>query len=77
MLRIVNPFYVSPVQEKINQHRAAVQAWIQGQPQNRIITMAALRAGLPAIAADLSRAVVNAICVGIGATIENPEDSDL
>lgn len=76
MIRFANPYFVSPVQAKANQHAPAVIAWLQAPTQaaNKVITLAELRAGLPAIAADLTRQVVNQITAMIGATIENPED---
>lgn len=77
MIRIKNPHWKSSVQLKAEQHAPAVSAWLQANPTNKVVTMAELRAGLPAIAADLSRAVINAICQQIGAEIENPEDQDV
>lgn len=74
MLRIKNPFFVTPDQATATRHKPAVLAWMQGQTTNKIITMAELRAALPAIAGELTRTVVNQICADIGADIENPED---
>lgn len=76
MLKFINPHFKTPVQLRAEQHAPAVVAWLQAQSGNRVITMAELRAGLPAIAADLSRQVVNQICANIGVTVENPEDGD-
>lgn len=74
MMRFQNPFFKTPVEVKVQAHKPAVVAWLQAQATNRVITMAELRAGLPDIAADLTRAVVNQICADIGAEIDNPQD---
>lgn len=74
MIRFQNPYFKTPTQLKVAQHAPAVVAWLQSQSSNRVITLAELRAGLPDIAGDLSRAVVNQICQDIGAEIENQED---
>lgn len=72
MMKFNNPFFKSAAQKKVEQHQPAVVAWLTAQASNRVITLAELRAGLPAIAGDLSREVVNQICANIGAEIEDP-----
>lgn len=74
-MKLQNPFFKSAAQQKVEQHQAAVVAWLTTQAATKVITMAELRAGLPAIAADLSRVVVNQICQNIGAEILDPEDT--
>lgn len=74
-LRIVNPYYKSPVEIKADQHGPAVVAWLQANAGNKIVTMTELRTGLPAIAADLTRTVVNQICADNGLQIENSDDT--
>jgi hypothetical protein len=73
-IKFINPYFKSAVQLKAEQHAPAVQAWMQAQPTNKAITMNELRTGLPAIAADLTRPVVNHIMATLGAECENPED---
>lgn len=74
-MKFINPHFKSAVQLKIEQHQPAVVAWLQAQTANRIITLAELRAGLPDIAGQLSREVVNQICANIGAEVMDPEDA--
>lgn len=73
-LKIINPNWKSAVEKKAEQHAPAVGAWLQANAANRYIGLAELRAGLPAIAADLSRAVVNQICVELGLAVEGADD---
>lgn len=77
MLRFINPNFKTATQQKIEQHKPAVDAWLKAPAQagNRIITLAELRAGLPAIAAELSRQVVNQIMAELHVEIENPDDT--
>ena len=72
---IVNPAWKSAVQKKAEQHAPAVKSWLEQNPENRLVTIAELRAGLPAIAGDLSRAVVNQIAQIIGAAVEGADDA--
>lgn len=74
-LRLINPYYKTAVEQKAEQHAPAVDAWLQGQTSNRIVTLAELRAGLPAIAAELTRPVVNQIARLLNVAIDNPEDT--
>lgn len=62
------------MEKKVEQHQPAVVAWLIAQSSNRVITLTELRQGLPAIAPDLSRAVVNQICANIGAHIDDLAD---
>lgn len=71
---LVNPAWKSNVQKKAEQHAPAVLAWLQANDSNRVVTIAELKAGIPAAAADLNRAVVNQIAVIIGAQVEGAED---
>lgn len=75
MMKFENPFFRSAVEIKVDTHTPTVVAWLESQSSNRMITLAELRAGLPAIAADLTRQVVNQICHDIGAHIENTDDT--
>lgn len=75
-MKFQNPFFKSAAEKKVEQHQAAVVAWLTAQAANKVITLAELRAGLPAISADLSRVVVNQICQNIGAQILDPEDTE-
>ena len=74
MFAIVNPAWKSSVQKKAEQHAPAVKAWLDGNSENRLVTLVELRAGLPGIAGDLSRVVVNQIAVIIGADVEGADD---
>lgn len=73
-LKIVNRYFVSGPSAKAGQHVPAVDAWLKTQTANRIIAINELRAALPAIAADLTREVVNEICARLQLVIENPDD---
>ena len=74
-MKFANPYFKTPAEQKIALHQTAVNSWLQAQSANRVITLAELRAGLPAIAADLTRQVVNGICQNLGAHIFDPEDN--
>ena len=71
---IINPAFKTAAQKKADQHAPAVLEWLQANPNNKTVTLAELRAALPAIAGDLSRAVVNQIAVIIGAAVEGADD---
>lgn len=74
-MKFINPHFKSTTQKRVAQHQPAVDAWLTAQTDNRVITLAELRAGLPAIAGELSREVVNQICANIGAEVVDPEDA--
>lgn len=74
--RIVNPTWKSSVQKKAEQHAPAVLAWLQDNQDKRTVSVTDLRAGLPDIAADLSRAVVNQIAGIIGAGVEGADEAE-
>lgn len=74
MMKFRNPWATNPVEAKANQHQPAVVAWLQANPGNKVVTLAELRAGLPAIAADLTRPVVNHILQNIGAEVDDNAD---
>lgn len=74
-MKFQNPFFQTTTQKRVAQHQPAVVAWLTAQNNNRTITLAELRAGLPAIAGELSREVVNQICANIGAEVMDPEDT--
>ena len=71
MFRIINPAWKSASEIKAEKHAPAVLAWLQANSTNRYITITELRTGLPLIAGDLSRAVVNQIAVIIGAELDD------
>lgn len=73
-LKIRNPFYLSPDMATAQAHGAAVRQFMEGRTGDKLVTLAELRAGLPAIAAQLTRPVVNQICADNGWQIDNPED---
>lgn len=75
-VRLVNPFWKSAAQQKAEQHAAAVQAWLQANATNRLVTMAEIKAALPAVAPDMNRTVFNQICAQIGIEIDNPDDTE-
>ena len=75
MIKLINPWHLMSSEAAATLHAPAVRTWLQGQPGNRIITLAELRAGLPALAAALTRPVVNQICADLDIGIENPDDS--
>jgi len=74
--KIVNPYAGDATASKAAQHKAAVQAWLQANPGKAAVTLAELRAGLPAIAGDLSREVVNEIAQRIGCAMTDRESPD-
>lgn len=73
--KITNPNWKSIVQKKAEQHAPAVAAWLANNAANHFIGLAELRAGLPAIAGDLTRPVINQICVILGLQVEGQDDS--
>ena len=73
---LVNPAWKSAVQKKAEKHAPVVKTWLEQNADNRLVTLAELRAGLPAIAGDLSRAVVNQIASIIGAQVEGADDPE-
>lgn len=78
MMELFNPYFRTALEFKVAQHKPAVDAWLKlpAQAAQRIITLAELRAGLPLIAADLTRPVVNQIMQELGVKIKNPEDAE-
>lgn len=71
---IENPHWKSAVQQKAETHTPAVAAWLAANAGNRFINLAELRAGLPAIAADLTRPVVNQICANLKIVVTGADD---
>lgn len=76
MLTIKNPYFKLPAEKKAEQHAAAIDAWLQSQPNRETVTIADIKAGVPAAAADLSREVVNETAKVLGLVIVNPEDTE-
>ena len=77
-LKLQNPYY-KPAATKGRESNAAkhaptIDAWLQTQTDQRTVTLADIKAALPAIAADLDRETVNMIAETLGLTILNPED---
>lgn len=72
--QIKNPNWKSAVEQKAETHAPAVSAWLAANPGNRYIGLAELRTGLPAIAGDLTRPVVNQICAILGLEILGADD---
>lgn len=72
--RIKNPAWKSQVQQKAEACAPAVAAFLAANPGIETVTLAELRAGLPGIAADLSRRVVNQIVDILGLTVEGADD---
>lgn len=75
-LKIVNPYAANPTASKADQHKAVVQAWLQANPAKAAVTLAELREGLPTIASDLSREVVNEIAQRLGLQMTDRESPD-
>lgn len=74
-MKFANPYFKSNAQKKVEQNQSAVSAWMAANAGNRVVSIAELRAGLPAIAADLGIDVVQQICQNIGALRVDPEDN--
>lgn len=72
--QITNPNWKSPAQQKAEQHAPAVAAWLAANPGNHYVGLPALKAALPAIAADLNRTVVNHICSILGLEVSGADD---
>ena len=72
---IVNPAWKSAVQIKAETHAPTVLQWLNNNAANRVVTLAELKAGLPLIAGDLTRQVVNIIADIIGAKTENTNEA--
>ena len=72
--QIENPNWKSAIQQKAETHAPAVAAWLAANSANRYVGLAELRAGLPAIAADLTRTVVNQICQNLGLAVVGADD---
>lgn len=78
MLQLANPHY-KPTDKKGKATNAAknaplVDAWLQTQTGQKVITLAEIKAALPAIAAELDRESANMISQALGLVILNPED---
>ena len=74
VFKIVNPNWKSATQTKAESLAPQVSAWLQANPANQFVGLAELRAGLPAIAADLTRPVVNQICAILDLQIQGADD---
>ena len=74
-LRIINPKFKSQLLIKAETHAPAVLNWMIANQNNKYVTIAELKAGLPAISADLTRAVINQICLIIGAELDGADDA--
>lgn len=74
MYKIINPNWKSQVQKKAEKHAPSVDAFLAANQENKAVTLAELREGLPAIAGDLSRTVVNQIVVILGLEVEGADD---
>ena len=72
--KIENPNWKSATRQKAEKHAPTVANWLQANAANRYFSIAELRAGLPAIAADLSRQVINEICNILGLNVEGADD---
>lgn len=76
MLKLQNPYSVSAIDAKVKAAAPLVDAWLRANPQEKVVTLAELKAALPDIEADLKREVVNEICAQLGIVIVNPEEKD-
>lgn len=76
VMKIVNPAWKSGAQKKAEQHAPAVAAWLTANPNNRVVTIADLKAAMPEIDGDLRREVVNQIAAIIGAKIEGMDEAE-
>jgi hypothetical protein len=73
-LRILNPNWKSADRQKAETHAPAVSAWLAANAGNRLVGLPELRAGLPTIAADLKREVVNEICAILSLEVQGADD---
>lgn len=75
-MKLVNPYWKDAIQTKAETHKPAVLAWLTANAGNRLVTLAGLRAGLPAIAGDLTRPVVQQIAAMAGIVIEDADTTE-
>lgn len=78
MLKFQNPYFKRAGQ-KVKEDNAVknaplIDAWMQTQTNQKVITLAEIKAALPAIAAELDRETVNMVGNNLGLVILNPED---
>jgi hypothetical protein len=76
-MKLLNPYWKDAITTKAETHKPAVLAWLTANAGNRFVTMNELRAGLPGIAGDLTRPVVQEICSQAGIAIESADTSDV
>lgn len=78
MLKFQNPYYQAPTEksldDNVNKHAPAIDAWLKAQSGQKVVTLADIKAALPAVAADLDRVTVNVIMDRLGVPILNPDD---
>lgn len=76
MFKIINPNWKSGAEKKAEQHAPAVAAWLAKNAANRYVGMAEIRAGMPEIAGDMTRQVINQICIIMGLQVEGQESAE-
>jgi len=66
-MKILNPNYVDPVQEKIDTYAQPFSDWILTQPTDkRYITLDEIRAAFPAVAGPMTDGEITAILASLG-----------
>lgn len=80
MIRIANPFFRTNAQRSRETNAAKnaplIDAWMRTQSSNKVVSLGEIKAGIPAIAAELDRETMNMIVQQLGLVVVNPEDTD-
>lgn len=78
MLKFQNPYFKAPGQKgketKAAKNAPLIDAWLQTQTDQKVITLDNIKAALPAIAGELDRESANMVSQALGLVILNPED---
>ena len=77
MLRLKNPFFVSADAVTVAQLQSKVEVYLKSVPDKDEVTLAEIRAALPAEAALMSRRVVAQIVANLGGQVVDPKATDI
>ena len=78
MLKFRNPYFKPAAQAAREASAAAlapqIDTWLKTQTNNKVITLAELKTGVPTIPANIDRETLNMIVELLNITLENPDD---
>ena len=78
MLKFKNPYFKAAGQKgketNVAKNAPLIDAWLKTKTDQNVITLAEIKAALPAIAGELDRESANMISQALGLGILNPED---